>query len=199
LAEGGFTLAVVIMVVAVMSIMMAAAVQIVSFEMRREREAELIFRGQQYVEGIRLFRQKYGRYPMRMKELWEADPRVLRKKWLDPMTGSEEWGLIYLGQEGQEVGGGTGRGGPRATPTRTPVFESRGLGGEGERVGPIIGVHSLATGNSIKVYEGRTSYQEWRFVYTEEGAGQAGDDQSDIPYGYPTPRPSPRVTGTPGY
>ena len=81
--------------------MMAAAVEIVSFQAQREKEAELIFRGQQYVEGIRLYRQKYGRLPMRMKELWEADPRVLRQKWTDPITGDEKWGVIFEGQQGQ--------------------------------------------------------------------------------------------------
>jgi type II secretory pathway pseudopilin PulG len=84
--EAGFTLAIFIMVIAVMAIMMAAAVEIVSFQARREKEAELIFRGQQYVEGIRLYRQKYGRYPMRMKELWEADPKVLPSP--DPTPGA---------------------------------------------------------------------------------------------------------------
>ena len=73
--ESGYTLAILVMVIAIMAIMMAAAVEIVSFQAQREKEAELIFRGQQYVEGIRLFKIKYGRYPMRMKELWEADPK----------------------------------------------------------------------------------------------------------------------------
>ena len=47
---------------------------------------------------------------------------------------------------------------PQTTPTRTPVFGERGLGGGGEKVGPIIGVHSLSTETSIKIYEGRTQY-----------------------------------------
>ena len=58
--EAGYTLAIFVMVIAIMAIMMAAAVEIVSFQARREKEAELIFRGQQYVEGIRLYRQKNG-------------------------------------------------------------------------------------------------------------------------------------------
>jgi type II secretory pathway pseudopilin PulG len=211
-SEGGYTLVVVVMTVAVMAIMMAVAVQAVSFQMKREREAELIFRGQQYVEGIRLYRQKYGRYPMRMKELWEADPRVLRQKWTDPITGSEEWGLVHLGEEGQQVGGpggpaAPGQPRPQATPTRTPVFGDRGLGGVNEKVGPIVGVHSLSTDTSIKVYEGRTKYDEWKFVFLEQqGAGQTpgggGDDTPETPWGQPTPRstpPIPQRTGTPRY
>jgi type II secretory pathway pseudopilin PulG len=196
------------MIIAIMAIMMAAAVEIVSFQAQREKEAELIFRGQQYVEGIRLYRQKYGRYPMRMKELWEADPKVLRRKWTDPITGSDKWGVIFQGQEGQDLTVPGGRG-PRPTPTRTPVFERAREGG-GEKVGPIVGVHSLSTGTSIKVYEGRTQYDMWKFVFTEPRRGASEED--DTPWGMPpTPvgggqggspnrqTPRPEQTGTPNY
>jgi len=145
-SEAGYTLAILVMVIAIMAIMMAAAVEIVSFQAQREKEAELIFRGKQYVEGIRLYRKKYGRYPMRMKELWEADPKVLRRKWTDPITGSDKWGIVFEGQEGRELTV-PGRRGPRPTPTRTPVFE-RQREGEGEKVGPIIGVYSKSTETS---------------------------------------------------
>ena len=201
-SEAGYTLAIFVMVIAIMAIMMAAAVEIVSFQAQRENEAELIFRGKQYVEGIRLYRQKYGRYPMRMKELWEADPKVLRRKWTDPITKSEKWGVIFQGEEGREltVQGG---GGPRPTPTRTPVFE-RDRKGEGEKVGPIVGVHSLSTDTSIKVYEGRTQYDMWKFVLNEDARGAGGETPWGMP---PTPlgglpgRQTPRTerTGTPNY
>ena len=209
--EGGYTLVVVVMIVAVMAIMMAVAVQIVSFQMKREREAELIFRGEQYVEAIRLYKQKYGRNPMQMKELWEADPRVLRQKWTDPITGSDKWGLVFMGQEGYVSPTGKK---PRhevvPTPTRTPVFGDReGAFGErtGEKIGPIMGVHSLSTDESIKIYEGRTRYNEWLFVLKEQGGGaQPGGGGGDNPRGQPptpipgqSPNPPPRRTGTPGY
>jgi type II secretory pathway pseudopilin PulG len=210
-AAGGYTLVVVVMLVAIMSIMMAVAVQTVSFQMQREREAELIFRGQQYVEGIRLYRQKFGRYPMRLKELWEADPKVLRQKWTDPITGSDQWGLVFLGQEGQQVGGAggpipPGRQRPQATPTRTPTFGDRGLGGGGEKIGPIVGVYSLSKDTSVKIYEGRTQYNEWKFVFKEQegagGQGGTGGQDPGTPWGqvtpFPTP-PQPQRTGTPQY
>jgi type II secretory pathway pseudopilin PulG len=212
--EAGYTLVAVVMLVAIMSIMMAVAVQTVSFQMQREREAELIFRGQQYVEGIRLYRQKFGRYPMRMKELWEADPRVLRQKWTDPITGSDQWGLVFLGQEGQQVGGpggptAPGQQRPQTTPTRTPTFGDRGLGGGGEKIGPIVGVHSLSNDTSIKIYEGRTQYNEWKFVFKEQegaaqgGTGGTGGQDPGTPWGMPPtpmPRPPPpQRTGTPQY
>lgn len=211
--EAGYTLVIFVMVIAVMAIMMTVAVQTVSFQMQREREAELIFRGEQYVEGIRLFRQKYGRHPMRLKEMWEANPKVLRRNWKDPMTDSERWGLIFVGQEGQEIGapGGPSSGRPVPTASPTPLFEmdrDKGPGGddgEGERVGPIIGVYSLACEPSIKIYEGRTSYCEWRFVLRdEEGAGRGQRGGGGRPGGGTggqrtdgTSPPEPRRTGTP--
>jgi type II secretory pathway pseudopilin PulG len=214
-SEAGYTLVIFVMVIAVMAIMMTVAVQTVSFQMQREREAELIFRGEQYVEGIRLFKQKYGRNPMRLKEMWEANPKVLRRKWKDPITDSERWGLVFVGQEGQEIGAPGGPGGRRPAPTAspTPLFEMDrdkgpgGDGGEGDRVGPIIGVYSLACEPSIKVYEGRTSYCEWRFVLKEEegaGRGRGRGDGGGRPGGGSggqrtdgTSPPIPRPTGTP--
>jgi type II secretory pathway pseudopilin PulG len=194
-AEAGYTLAIFVMVIAIMAIMMAAAVEIVSFQAQREKEAELIFRGQQYVEGIRLYRQKYGRYPMRMKELWEADPKVLRRKWTDPITGSDKWGIIFQGQEGRELTVPEGRG-PRPTATRTPLFE-RQREGEGEKVGPIVGVHSLSTETSIKVYEGRTQYDLWKFALQEQGPpGLPPNTENQTPQ---IPTRGPERTGTPNY
>ena len=200
--EGGFTLAMVIMVIAVMAIMTAVAVQTVSFQMQREKEAELIFRGEQYVEGIRLYKQKYGRYPVRLKELWEANPRVLRRKWLDPMTGDDDWGVVFLGQEEQQVRlpGGQG-GGRRPTPTRTPLFERQRESG-GEKVGPIVGVHSKSTDASIKIYEGRDHYNDWKFVYEEQDQRNqtAGGGEREVPWGQrDVPTPEVRPTGTPNF
>jgi len=194
-SEAGYTLAMLVMVIAIMAIMMAAAVEIVSFQAQREKEAELIFRGQQYVEGIRLYRMKYGRYPMRMKELWEANPKVLRRKWTDPITGSDKWGIVFQGQGGRGIRPpGTG---PRATPTRTPVFE-RQREDEGEKVGPIIGVHSLSTDTSIKVYEGRTQYDMWKFVLEEQAPPRTGGERNPTrTHGFNSPRPE--RTGTPNY
>ena len=206
-SASGYTLVVLIMAIAVMAIMMTVALQTVQFQMQREREAELIFRGKQYVEAIRLYKQKYGRHPMRMKEIWEANPKVLRRKWTDPITGSEDWGLVFLGQEGRQVGApGTRDTRRRPTPTPTPVFTRQREGG-GEKVGPIIGVHSLSSEQSIKIYEGRTTYNEWLFVLKLEeqqqgaqpGGGRGpGGRPGGQPPGVPTPA-RPRPTGTPNY
>lgn len=209
-SEAGFTLLAFMMVIAIMSIMMAVAVQAVSFQMRREREAELIFRGEQYVEAIRLYKVKYGRSPMRLKELWDVKPKVIRKKWKDPITDSMKWGLIFEGDLGGRGGaqgravrrgsnvlqneqGATGRG---PVPTGTPTFgrdgDGQGVGPDGRaifpvsgdgtdgetgqptRVGAIIGVHSTSCDESIKEYDARNTYCEWRFIFKDRNQQQGG-------------------------
>lgn len=153
----GFTLVAVVVAMAVMAILMGVAVQTVTFQRQREKEEELIFRGQQYVEAIRLFRARQGRFPLTLKELAEAKPRVLRKVWSDPITGQKDWVPVFLGEEGTGVEGiGIGI----AVPTPPP-------GGQrsGEARGPIVGVRSRSCQESIKVYEGRSRYCDWKFVF----------------------------------
>jgi len=160
---------------AAMAILMGVAVQQVSFQMRREKEAELIFRGEQYVEAIRLYTKRFGRNPMQLKEIWEAKPRVIRKKWKDPMTGSEIWGVVFAGQQGKP----NRRRGP--TPTPTPAAGKPGQ--DRPQIGPIIGVHSTSCDESIRTYQGHDTYCKWLFVYKPE------PDQRRKPR--PTPPPKP--------
>ncbi len=203
-----------VIALAIMAILMGVAVQAVSFAARREREAELVFRGQQYVEAIRLYKTKYGRYPTQLKELWEAKPRVIRKKWKDPMTDSESWGLVFLGQEGRELAGpgaraggagGRGQGSPQPTPTATPPAGEGSGGGfgnpSGEKIGPIIGVHSTSCEESIRIYDGRTRYCDWKFVFDEKrgqqgGRGTGPQPTPNLPFGTRDPgrsaSPTPR-------
>jgi len=175
--EGGFTLAGLFVVMAVMAIFLTVAVQSASFQAQREKEEELIFRGQQAVEAIRLFRARNGRFPLTLDELVKAKPRVLRKPWADPMTGLPDWVPVYLGEEGGKVVGGS------AAPTPTP---GRGRS-PGAARGPIIGVRSRVCTEAIKIYEGRTKYCEWKFIF--DAQKQTGPGKQLVPG--PTPRPSP--------
>lgn len=164
--QRGFTLVVVVVAMAVMAIMMGVAAQTVTFQRQREKEEELIFRGQQYVEAIRLFRARQGRFPLTLKELAEAKPRVLRKVWTDPITGQNDWVPVFLGEEGT---GAPGIGIGIAVPTPSP---------EGERAsearGPIVGVRSRSCREAIKLYEGRSRYCDWKFVFDPRKLQQPG-------------------------
>lgn len=159
--ECGFTLAAVLVIMAVMAIFLTIAVETASFQQRREKEEELIFRGNQVVEAIRLFRARNGRFPVNLGELVTAKPRVLRKKWSDPMTGVPDWEPVFLGEEGQTVAGGSV--GPAATPT--PGLFGGPAPGSGAKTGAIIGVHSRSCDEAIKLYNGRTRYCDWKFYF----------------------------------
>ena len=159
--ECGFTLAAVVVIMALMAIFLTIAVETASFQQRREKEEELIFRGNQVVEAIRIFRARNGRFPINLNELVVAKPRVLRKKWPDPMTGVPDWEPVFLGEEGTTVAGGGVV--PGATPTPVPVKGPRPR--TGAKTGAIIGVHSRSCDEAIKLYDGRTRYCEWKFYF----------------------------------
>lgn len=175
--EGGFTLAALVVTMAVMAIFLTVAVETVSFQQKREKEDELIFRGGQAVEAIRLFKARFGRYPIKLDELATAKPRVLRRVWTDPMTGKADWVPVLLGEDGTTVNrtpipGATPQ--PTAQPTpQSSDDDSSGAssgstphaGSSKDTRGPIIGVKSRVCEGSIKLYLGHTNYCEWKFFY----------------------------------
>ncbi len=154
--ERGFTLATLVVMMAVMAVFLTVAIETATFQQRREKEEELIFRGTQIVEGIRLFRTKFGRFPVKLDELAKANPRVLRKVWSDPMTGKPDWEPVFLGEEGTVP---TPTPNPGATPQPTPPPRGKGS------VGTIVGVHSRVCQDSIKIYQGHTNYCDWKFYF----------------------------------
>src|ERR1039457_4761394 len=155
----GYTLVALMVGLTVMSILIAAVLPMASAESQRDKEAELIFRGFQYAEGIRTFRKRYGRYPNTLKEMFEMRPRTLRKLWKDPMTNSDKWGLITLaGAPLTTPGGGMA---PTPAPTPTPG----GLGNPGTAPpGPIMGVYSTSKKKGYRLFSGRENYNEWQFT-----------------------------------
>ncbi len=173
-SEGGYTLVVLAIAVTVMSIMVAAALPMWSRIVQRDKEEELIFRGWQYAEAIRVFQQRQGRLPIRLEELIEVKPRSIRRLWTDPMTEDGKWGLVFQGVGalpgqggGQEVGGGSApgdedrNGRPGRPSGRTPT---RGPNGEVVTTGPIIGVHSRSTDEAFKTLFDEDHYDKWLFT-----------------------------------
>lgn len=171
--RGGYTLVALLVAMTVASILIAAVLPLASAQAQREREAELIFRGLQYAEGIRVFRRRFGRYPNGLRELAEVKPRSVRKLWKDPMTKDGAWGIVSI--EGTPItGGGQNQGGgggkftrptptPRPTATPSPFKSPPGAGGE-PVAGPVMGVYSRSTERGYRLWEGREAYNEWRFT-----------------------------------
>ena len=93
-AARGYTLVAMMVGITILMVMIAAVLPLISTQVQREKEEELIFRGRQYAEGIRCFRRRYGRYPTSLQEMLDARPRTLRKLWKDPITNTKQWGLV---------------------------------------------------------------------------------------------------------
>jgi hypothetical protein len=159
---------------AVMSILLSAALPVWRHEMRREREAELIFRGEQYARAVGLYNQKYRTFPASVDVL--VQQKFLRKKYKDPITG-KDFRPIYAGGISAQPGArpgvsqGASRPGQQAQP-QEPAATPQPAQGGGPR-GGLMGVTSESDETSIRIYKGRTKYNQWQFVYAQ-ASGRPG-------------------------
>ncbi len=81
------------MAVLVISLGLLIALPVWQTEVRREKEEELIFRGKQYAEGVRLYVQKNpGKFPASLKEL--LDKKCIRRLYRDPFDPDGLWNVI---------------------------------------------------------------------------------------------------------
>ncbi|HTS11803.1 MAG TPA: hypothetical protein VMH00_06780 [Candidatus Limnocylindrales bacterium] len=75
---------------------------------RREREADMIWRGKQYVRAIKLYYRRTGHYPASVDDLVQgvANIHFLRETYKDPMNKNEDgkWRFIYTNASGQIIG-----------------------------------------------------------------------------------------------
>ena len=97
--EQGYNLVILMVLVTLMNIAIAVALPTWSNVAKREKEEELIFRGFQYAEAIRVFQKNHGRLPISLEELIEREPRSIRQLYKDPITGGD-WGLLVQGGPG---------------------------------------------------------------------------------------------------
>jgi hypothetical protein len=76
--------------VALLAIASLAWIQKVDFEIKRDREEELIHRGVQYSRALRHYVKKFGHYPARIEDLESTNNvHYLRKRYKDPITGKD--------------------------------------------------------------------------------------------------------------
>jgi type II secretory pathway pseudopilin PulG len=105
--EAGYTLLMVVFLVAIMSVMAMAAAPNLLTQGRREKEAEMIWRGQQYQRAILLYYTKFGKYPTKIEDLTKQTNgvRFLRQAYPDPMNKDDgSWRFIYMGPNGMLIG-----------------------------------------------------------------------------------------------
>jgi hypothetical protein len=88
--EQGYVLLVLLLSLALLSIGFTVMIQGIEFEIKRDREEELIHRGVQYSRAVRKFIKAFGRYPNSVEELENTNNiRFLRKRYKDPVTGKD--------------------------------------------------------------------------------------------------------------
>ncbi len=144
--EGGFTYIGLLIILAIMGIGLAATGSLWSTAAQRDREAELLFIGDEFRRAITSYYEGSPgspRYPVKLEDLIEDNRfptprRHLRRIYIDPMTGKADWGLVR---------------------------------GPGE---VVLGVHSRSTASPFKQanfpqryenFSGAQSYVDWKFIH----------------------------------
>ncbi len=96
--EAGYVMLTLLFVMALMVIFAAAIVPSITFDIKRDREEEMIHRGVQYSRAIRAYYKKFGRYPTKIEDLENTNNlRFLRKRYKDPLTG-KDFKLLHFGE-----------------------------------------------------------------------------------------------------
>ena len=124
-SEDGYILITVVFMLALFIIALAVAAPRVAKSIQREREIETMHRGKQYARAVRLYYRRFGRYPPNVDALVNTNEmRFLRKKYIDPTTGKEDWKPIAVGMNktqstgffGKPIVGGGGMTGLSGSP-----------------------------------------------------------------------------------
>ena len=159
--EQGFSLVALIGSITIMFILMAAATPTWRYIMKNDREEELLFRGGEIADAIVRFQKKNGNaYPTSLDQLVKG--RFLRRLYKEPMSKDGKWRLVHQGQAVVPGSPGTRSEGTGTPPPPTP--RPAGPSPSGTTMGAIIGVSSTSTEKSLRVFNGRTQYNEWVFA-----------------------------------
>lgn len=165
----------VLVLVVILGLTASIAGQSLSALMQREREAELLWRGQQFRQAIgNYYNVKHGAqqmFPAKLEDL-VRDPRFpgvvrhLRRLYVDPMTG-KDWELIK--DPAEKIIG------VRSTSALAPY----------QQAGFPRGLEDL---------EGKAAYREWEFVFVpSKNATQPQTGAGAARTGETTPRIAPRA------
>ena len=95
-SDQGYMLLTLMLFVSLLAIASLGWIQRVDFQVKRDREEELIHRGVQYSRAIRRYVKKFGRYPAKIEDLQSTNNiRFLRKRYKDPITG-KDFKLLHM-------------------------------------------------------------------------------------------------------
>ena len=170
-ASRGFTYLAVLFVVAILGGGLALAGEVWQTSATREKEAELLFVGNQYRGAIERYYLSgpQRQYPRELEDLLKdarmpGTRRYLRRLYADPMSGKAEWGLVKAPDGG------------------------------------IMGVYSLSEEATFKragfrrrdaTFAGALKYSDWKFVVAApvQPAAKPGAQPAPKPGAQPAPPP----------
>ncbi len=170
--EAGYTFLILMAMVTILAIGLLVAVPVWRTQIQRENEEELIFRGRQYVEAVRLYQAKNpGSHPKTIEELLKG--RFLRRSFPDPMTADGRWDLVLQSSSTIETGstspppsqiqpGETNASGaaPTAQVLVVPWSSLSSIA-----TPRILGVVSRSPRKSLRILDNSETYDTWVFYY----------------------------------
>jgi hypothetical protein len=119
-SEEGYVLIAVVFMTVALVLALAIALPRMREDIQRDREIETMQRGKQYIRAIQLYYRKFHAYPPNLEALEKTNNiRFLRKRYVDPTTGKDEWKPVMFGQNktpqamgffGQPLAAGLGAG-----------------------------------------------------------------------------------------
>ena len=162
--DEGFLLVGAIVLVFLVLLALTVAAPRVAREMQREKEIESQHRANQYVRAIRMYYKKFNHYPSSVEQLENTNhQRFLREKYLDPLTGKDDWRLIHVGENKTKVKGFFGQ--------DLPGLQA-GLGSASSLASTTGGGSAGTTGSTTAF--GGTNASASAFGSTSTGAGSSG-------------------------
>jgi type II secretory pathway pseudopilin PulG len=147
--DSGYIMLTLVLLMATMAIFAAVIVPSITFEIKRDREEEMIHRGVQYSRAIRAYYKKTGRYPIKIEDLENTNnQRFLRKRYKDPLNCKNgkcaDFKLLHFGEVQMTLsalGGGVVPGAPSGGLNGTSAGSSFGASptsafGQNPQAGP---------------------------------------------------------------
>jgi type II secretory pathway pseudopilin PulG len=135
-----------LLTMALMVIFAAIIVPSVTFNIKRDREEEMVHRGVQYSRAIRAYYKKFNRYPMKIEDLENSNQmRFLRKRYKDPLTG-KDFKLLHFGEAKMSMNalGGAGLAGAAALAQSGKLNTAGGLGQVSAALGAAAAIGATA-------------------------------------------------------
>ncbi len=106
-SESGYMLLFLMLAVAVLTITMMGVARNYRRSIVRDREVEMMHRGDQYSRAVKRFYKKNGSYPTSLEQLEKMNNiRYLRKRYKDPMSPNGEWKLVHASDVKLTASGG---------------------------------------------------------------------------------------------